>query len=500
MSRSHPDAFLPCVSLLAFAWAAAPAAAVVLLPDGFADQQAASGLREPIGLAFLPDGRIFVVEQTTGNIWIVVPQTGAKGVAVTVPDISTGSERGLLGIAVDPGWPARPWVYVHLTHASGSVRIRRYIASGALTDPGSRAITLDDPYGLIADIPDSSELHNGGTLRFGPDGMLYASVGDDHQVCEAQQLSSSRGKILRMTVAALPDTGGGVAPKALITPADNPFPGPNEIERLVYAKGLRNPFRFQIDPSTGILYIADVGELGWEELDESHGAEDFGWPMNEGMHPFPPGQVCGGPQGTDPIWEYDRSGFSAAIIAGPRYRPAGGPFDFPPEYDGDLFVLDFYQGFLRRLEYRTDSGSWDLAAPVPGQPTPVDWGTGLVSAADFALGPDGAIYYVTRASAEVRRIVRSTPASVAETLEPAVDISPIPLDAASGGRLRLTLPVGGPVELALFDVTGRSSRVIFAGTREAGVQEFALKASPGIHFARVRYPGGTIVRKIVVAP
>lgn len=488
------------LALLAGLAAPRPAGAVPDLPDGFLDVEVAQGLREPVGLAFLPDGRALVVEQTTGVVWIVVTLNGEKGVACTVPDISTGSERGLLGIAVDPAWPARPYVYVHLTHAGGTIRIRRYHASGALSDPLSRTLALGDPYGVLNDIPDVSDLHNGGTLRFGPDGMLYASVGDDDLQCPAQQLTSPRGKILRMTVAALPDTGGAAAPKALITPADNPFPGPNEIERLVFAKGLRNPFRFQIDPQTGRLYIGDVGELGWEELDEATGGEEFGWPMREGMHPFPPGLGCGGPDGADPIWEYDRSGFSAAIVAGPRYRPVGGEFDFPPEYDGDLFALDFYQGFLRRLEHDEASGAWQLAAPAPGQPAPSDWGAGFTTAADFAVGHDGAIYYVTRAGGYLRRIQPAPQTSVAPARGDALAILPNPAPASAGARVRLALSQDGPVELALFDARGRRVRVLLDGSREAGVYDIALDAPPGIHFVRLRSAAGAVARKVTVLP
>lgn len=488
--------------LLAGLGTAPSADAVVNLPNGFADEPIIGGFTEPVGLAFVPDGRFFVVEQKTGRIWIVAPAISAKAVAFTVPDVETaGFERGLLGIAVDPAWPARPFVYVHFTRTGGSIRIRRYTAGGALADPASTALSLGWPYGVVSDIPDSTEWHNGGTLRFGPDGMLYASVGDDTYSCDAQFLRAYRGKILRLTVAALPDSGSGVAPKPLITPSDNPFSGPDEITQLLYAKGLRNPFRFQIDPATGRLYIGDVGELGWEELDESEGGEEFGWPMREGMHPYPPGEVCGGPSGLDPIWEYDRSGFTASIMAGPRYRATGGPYDFPPEYEGDVFFLDYYQGWLRRLEYVVVTDSWQPAQPASGQPNPTDWGTGLVSVTDFAVGQDGAIYYVKRSGpAEVRRIVHSVPASVEAAERPLVTVSPNPARAATGARLAVSLPASGTVDVSVYDASGRLLRTIFSGTLDAGAHEFAWDAAPGIYFARARCAGSEAVEKVAIVP
>src|SRR5262249_3992598 len=149
----------------------------------------------------------------------------------------------------------------------------------------STSLALGSPYLIFKDILDHQENHNGGTLRFGPDRYLYVSAGDDGSGCNAQDLNLPNGKILRLDVSRIPGAGSGPPPVADITPPDNPIPGPSADARLVYAWGLRNPFRFTIDPQTGNLYIGDVGLLSWEELDEIvHGdaGRNYGWPVYEG--------------------------------------------------------------------------------------------------------------------------------------------------------------------------------------------------------------------------
>ncbi|MEK7330348.1 MAG: PQQ-dependent sugar dehydrogenase, partial [Candidatus Eisenbacteria bacterium] len=150
-----------------------------VVPTGFSDQQMMSGLDYPVGMAFLPDGRLLVIEQKTATVQLVI--FGAITVAspiLTVPEVNTsGAEQGLLGIAVDPGWPTYNYIYLHYDHAGDSkLRISRFLVTGDLnfTGGGNLAISPTSRYDVLADIPDLAPNHNGGTLRFGPDGMLYA--------------------------------------------------------------------------------------------------------------------------------------------------------------------------------------------------------------------------------------------------------------------------------------------------------------------------------------
>jgi len=190
---------------------------------------------------------------------------------LSVPGVAIdGGERGLLGLAVDLEFPQRPYLYLYYDVAAPHhIRIARYTLSGDLAGTGSGAVSADaaSRYDLIDDIPDQTAEHNGGTLRFGIEGVLYASIGEDGTPCAAQDSTSLRGVILRLSTRTLPP-GPGSAFRAQITPLDNLFAAAADSNlRLVAALGLRNPFRFQVDPHFGSLVIGDVGDNAREEID-----------------------------------------------------------------------------------------------------------------------------------------------------------------------------------------------------------------------------------------
>ena len=391
---------------LAAALGAAEPVARAALPTGFADEVVKSGLSQPASFAFLPDGRILVVEQVTKRIRLVVGGGfGATDPMHTIVDVNTsGNERGLLGIAVDPGYPARPYIYVYFSHSAATPTnyISMFALTGDLDDGTSANLQVDagSRFNILTDIPDDASNHNAGTLRFGPDGALYASIGEDADHCAAQTTTSLKGVILRLSVASLPGAGSGPPAKSTLVPSGNPFSGPNDNARLTFAYGLRNPFRFQIDALTGELFIADVGAGEYEEANRAAGGENFGWPFREGPEIRTPGGCSepGGPGGSSydaPITYYNRTGFTAAIIGGGLYRQVDYPFDmsFPPEYDGDYFFAEYYQGFMRRV--KESGGIWS-PAPAPGQPNEDDWATGLSTPGDFLPGADGALYYLSQ--------------------------------------------------------------------------------------------------------
>jgi glucose/arabinose dehydrogenase len=314
---------------------AAPARGVIL-PFGFEKQPVIVNVFEPgrpVAFAPLPDGRFLIVERNTARVRLH-PVGGANAPIIhTVPNVGTLGERGLLGVAVDPAWPTRPYVYMYYTHATLTGRVVMFTATGDLEDPQSTSLQLTSPYEILNDIPDLHEIHNGGTLRFGTDGMLYLSLGDDGDGCNAQDLSSLGGTILRLDVSAMPGVGPGPPPKADITPPDNPFSGPGENERLVWVWGLRNPFRFTVDPATNDLVIGDVGWLTAEEVNHvpfaSGGGQNFGWPHLEGHVDPGLGYHCGENNTfTGPIYE-NPHGPIASIVVGPRYRVQGGEHAFP---------------------------------------------------------------------------------------------------------------------------------------------------------------------------
>ena len=179
--------------------------------------------------------------------------------------------------------------------------------------------------------------------------MLYVSLGEDAFPSAAQDTSTLRGVILRLDVSRLPD-GPGSAARALVTPPGNPFGSTGGLNaRLLWEYGLRNPFRLQVDPMTGTLLIADVGESTWEEVDLAPvGGLDFGWPHYEGDMVYSSVALTGSP--TFPIYVINHTTGAKAVISAGIYRhPAGGTRAFPAEYEGDAFISDYYAGFMRRL-------------------------------------------------------------------------------------------------------------------------------------------------------
>jgi len=392
---------------------ASPAGSPPSSPDGtpptafgFSEQILDATFTNPISLDFLPDGsgRIIVVEKDSGDIkaW--------NGTAVatlhTITPLNNGGEQGLLGVAVDPDWPARPYLYVYFTTFGAPSYAQ--VARLNLTDPGG-ALQID-PLSLLVlidDMPNVNTNHNGGALRFGPDKRLYVSVGDDAQAggCLAQDRTVLAGKILRLNVNASMDPSN----RSTLAPPDNPFySNASANAKLVWAYGLRNPFRMDVDPLTGIVYIGDVGQTTWEEVSLGNvSGENFGWPYFEGE-----GVLRGTPCPTDvtipmttrfPIYFYDHGPGGASVMGTPVYRGVNYPndFSFPPAYEGNYFLTEFYQDFLRVLRWNATSSLYDL---VPGV-TATDWGQGYSFHPDMIRGPyDGALYFVDFAG-ELGRII-----------------------------------------------------------------------------------------------
>jgi len=493
------------------------------LPTNFADQLLSGGLDLPTGIAEVPDPqgplprRALFVEQISGNVMLYAG--GTVYLVGNVPGISTdGGERGLLGIALDPRWPTKPYVYVQCTdQRSGNfVTISRYTLMGDYTyaNDGLLQFVPNSRYDLRADFPDQQSNHNGGTLRFGTDGMLYSSLGDDASNCPAQDITVAVGKILRLDVSRLPDGPGGPAPYALLAPADNPFASnADSIAKLVWAEGLRNPFRFHVDSKTGVLVIGDVGLDTWEEVDiATAGGMDFGWPVYEGPAPY---LACGGTPPapyTAPITYYPHPD-GEAIIGGPRYRrPATPTARFPAEYDGDIFFLDYYTGFLRRVK---QSGTTWAPASAPGQPDASDWGTGMYDVSDLVEFSDGSMWYCRQylsgaSSGELRRIVYTGSASVGAPQPRSLALSaPSPNPSRGASTIAWTQPADGAVTLAIWSASGRRVRTLVPGdTYAAGPQTIAWdgrddhgeRVGAGVYFVRLTAAGENRQGRMVRLP
>jgi len=316
--------------------------------------EVADTLSSAIGLANAGDGsgRLFVV-QKTGQIRV---WNGVQVLATPFLDLSTlvsgGSEQGLLGLAFHPGYAANGFFYVNYTDFSGDTVLARYSVSAGdpdVADPDSELIVLT--------FTQPATNHNGGDLHFGPDGYLYVSTGDGGGggSCNAQNPGNLLGKILRIDVDGDDFPGDSNANYAV--PADNPFVGVSGTREEIWSLGLRNPWRFSFDRSTGDLWIADVGAGTLEEIDfrpaSSGGGENYGWPWFEGTGTFtscpnPPGSpfaACGVAPFTCPVLTLDHADGNQAIVGGYRYR--GQAY---PTLRGFYFYTDWSEGTLWAAE------------------------------------------------------------------------------------------------------------------------------------------------------
>lgn len=315
-------------------------------PPNLALSAVVDGLTQPVDLQHPDDGsdRLFVVQQ---NGIIKIISAGAL-VATAFLDISgrvvDSGEKGLLGVAFHPSYTTTPKIYVNYVRgpASGGFDsqtvIAEYSAAGGSSnqiDPATEVIllTVDQP----------SANHKAGQLAFGPDGFLYFSLGDGGDSANSQNNSSLLGKMLRIDVDHQ-DTGLNYA-----IPSDNPFAsGVNGLPEI-YALGFRNPFRFSFDGTS--LFVGDVGESTYEEVDLVTKGGNFGWPTMEGKHCFVPATGCDTSGLTLPIFEYDHLAGDATVIGGYIYRGS-----LIPSLVGQYIFGDFSSGRLWSLAQ--SGGTW----------------------------------------------------------------------------------------------------------------------------------------------
>lgn len=296
-------------------------------PDDYAWQLIVSNLVRPVDLQADSSGRLFVIEKP-GHIHVIENGSLIDAPFLNIEDRvnDSSNEMGLLGLAFHPNYVRNGYFYVNYTGAGGDTFISRFQVTDNpyLADPASEVnlLRISQPF------PN----HNGGTLQFGPDGFLYAGLGDGGAAGDpfgnAQNTNTLLGKILRLDVDSA---------EPYVIPADNPFG--NEI----WAYGLRNPWRMAFDPVSGDLYIGDVGQNAWEEIDHipagSPGGVNFGWDYREGAHEYE-GNSPAGLMLVDPIAEYSHQEGGCSITGGYVYRGA------MSEWDGIYLYGDYCTGFI----------------------------------------------------------------------------------------------------------------------------------------------------------
>jgi glucose/arabinose dehydrogenase len=347
------------------------------------------GLSQPVGLVAAPGDttRLFIVEKT-GTIRILRSGTLLPRPFLDVSGrVSAGSEQGLLGLAFHPGYAANGRFFVDYTDAAGDTRVVEFQASA---NPDSASATEKEI--LFVDQPFAN--HNGGQLVFGPDGKLYIGLGDGGSGGDpqgnGQNLGTLLGKILRIDVDA-------ASPYAV--PPDNPFVGQAGAKGEIWSYGLRNPWRFSFDPETGAMWIGDVGQDAWEEIDmepAGQGGRNYGWNRMEGTHCYPPNSSCNPAGITLPIAEYDH-GAGCSVTGGFVYRGME-----LPELRGTYFYGDYCTGIVRSIR---------LVNGAP--PQQLDWTPALRTAAggamqglsSFGVDSRGELYLILL-SGEIYRLAR----------------------------------------------------------------------------------------------
>jgi glucose/arabinose dehydrogenase len=401
------------IFLIASLFVARADARAATVPAGFAEALVSGGITAPTAMAFAPDGRLFVCEQT-GAVRVI-----KNGVLLPDPflEVTTDAfwgEQGLLGIAFDPTFATaeEQWVYVYYTvpkpdeNGKAHNRISRFTAEGDVAVADSEFILME-----LDDI--DSGLHMGGAMHFGSDGKLYVAIGEDGTGTDAQLLTNRMGKILRL------EKDGSI-------PDDNPLlddtSGPNQ---AIWAYGLRNPFTFAVHPATGALFINDVGAGAFEEINQGIAGANYGWPVTEGGHSNPAYE--------QPIYFYGHTdeGGECAISGGTFYSPAVA--NFPESYDGTYFFADYCAGWIKYLDPANSNAIADFA-------------TGLVEPVDLQVGPDGNLYYLQRSGAfgggqgKVYRIAYGVAAAT-------IDEQPHDTEAPAGEDVTFTVVASGTAPL-----------------------------------------------------
>ncbi len=321
-------------------------------------------VEQPLAIAIRPgDPSLYIAEKTGRVVAIRDGRVTGRPVLDLSDDVSLGGEQGLLGLAFSPDGQ---YLYVNYTDVEGDTRIVGYAMHGDRANRSSRRQVL-----FVAQPFDN---HNGGDLVFGPDGDLYVGLGDGGSGGDPHGNGQSLGTLLGKMLRVRPTPTG---PEPYRVPADNPFAGDPGARPEIWAYGLRNPWRYSFDRATGDLWIADVGQSAWEEIDRlpagSPGGANLGWNLLEGTHRYAGAAPAGA---VPPVYEYSHATGGCVVIGGDVYRGSA-----IPALVGDYVFADFCEGTLQALRLQPDGS-------VTHQPL----GVSLPNVSSFGAGPDGELY------------------------------------------------------------------------------------------------------------
>ena len=449
-----------------------------------------SGFSSPVGIEHAGDSRLFVVEQT-GKIRIVDANGNHKSHFLNLTDKiqATGFEQGLLGLAFDPDYADNGYFYVHYTNLEGNNQFSRFSVNPRNPNkalPSSEVMFLedDDPFGN----------HNSGQMKFGPDGYLYFALGDGGSGGDpfnnAQNIGSIMGKLMRVD----PNEDGSYS-----IPEDNPYVGVEGAMEEIWATGLRNPWRFTFDLETGDLWIPDVGQNAWEEINftpaSTAGGVNYGWSCREGLHFFKADCDDNGTAFTDPIAEYahdENPEFfcSGSVTGGYVYRG-----ETYPDMYGKYFYVDFCTGALYTTYW--DGVAWVTAALDPLTPFAYStFGEDINGELYIADKTGGAIYRFTDGGA-VPFAINPDDVNAVATIDYSLSVYPNPNDGA------FSITFEGRTDAAYHvDILDFTGRTVYSESRNALKGEndwdFAgLRLSTGYYTLRMLTPDGITVTNFI---
>ena len=348
-------------------------------PSGFSQVKVAT-IYYPTAMAFAPDGRIFATEKA-GTVKII-----KNGNVLSTPFLKVSvdqlNERGLSGIAIDPDFNNNHYIYIYYT-ATNPVhnRLSRFTANGDIALVGSERIIFDFD-------PSVNSIHNSGGMVFGSDGKLYLAVGNDNVNSYSQDLNNYKGKILRIN----PDWS---------VPEGNPFSGSEQAKRI-WAYGLRNPWTIAVESGSGKLFVNDVGEASWEEINNAtSGGKNFGWPITEG--------ISSNNSYTNPVYAYRHGSTGTtdgcAITGGTFFNPTS--TNYPNIYIGKYFFTDYCNNWINYLDISTGIVKENFASNLPG------------SSNYLKVGTDGNLYYFSIGQNSLYKIIYSNNNAPVITAQPA---------------------------------------------------------------------------------
>lgn len=438
----------------------------------------ASGFSEPVDIAHTTDNRLFIVEKK--GIIKIIDSTGqvlpTPFLDIDSKVIRSSGEQGLLGLAFHPNYAENGYFYVNYINNQGDTQISRFNVSSNnpnVADPNSELpmLTIDQPYAN----------HNGGNLEFGADGYLYIGMGDGGSGGDPQQNAQNPkvllGKMLRIDV----DKG---APYGI--PSDNPFINTQDTLDEIWALGLRNPWKFSFDRATGDLWIADVGQGSWEEINyipaNEAGGINFGWRCYEG-HANYNTNGCGNRNNyTFPVYDYTNDGTATGCSTTGGYVYRGSRY---PNLQGRYIYADYCSGRFWSLR-PNGQGGWINENLLDA---------GNYNIVSFGEDQSGELYVAGISTGIIYHVVGATTGAREEALQIG-NLTLAPNPAGDFIRISMDAVQEGMYQFRLLDATGRLLRTWQDHVETGFTKNISLKNLPkGLYLLQVQRKGQTLARK-----